>query len=244
MLRIFLTVSVLFWNHLAAQNPVEEAIELCERDDCLNAEVIIKDKNYDEAELESRQWVQTEVDAEDIERALAIGLEKLFSYARCGNVAGTVVPLAAPWGVFGYLENGKIQQRFSVFLWIVPEVNNPPEPTDPTVTLQTGPRVWYYSRAFDTNVDEQETEERVIQLLKDLEQDNRPFNSTFFGIVYYSTHGLMAFDTKVDEQETEERVIRFLKDLEQDNRPFNSTIFGIAYFTTHGLMEIGFEKTG
>ncbi|XP_038654834.1 heme-binding protein 2-like [Scyliorhinus canicula] len=192
MLRIFLTVSVLFWNHLAAQNPVEEVIELCEWDDCLKSEVIIKDKNYDEAELESRQWVQTEVNVADIERALAIGLEKLFSYARCGNVAGTVVPLTAPWGVFGYLENGKIQQRFSVYLRIVPEVNNPPEPTDPTVTLQTEPRVWFYGRAFDTKVDDQQTEERVIQLLKDLEQDNRPFNSTFFSMSFFTTHGLMA----------------------------------------------------
>ncbi|XP_038654685.1 heme-binding protein 2-like [Scyliorhinus canicula] len=191
MLRIFLTVSVLFWNHLAAQNPVGKVIELCERDDCLKPEVVIKDKNYYEFEFEFRQWVQTEVDAEDIESALAIGLEKLFSYARCGNVAATVVPLSAPWGFFGYLENGKIQQRFSVFLRIVSEVNNPPEPTDPTVTLQTGPLLWYYIRTFDTKVDDQQTEERVIQLLKDLEKDNRPFNSTFFGVPYYSTHGLM-----------------------------------------------------
>ncbi|XP_038654795.1 heme-binding protein 2-like [Scyliorhinus canicula] len=150
------------------------------------------DNNYYEFEFEFLQWVQTDVDAADIERALAIGLEKLFSYARCGNVAATVVPLSAPWGVFGYLENGKIQQRFSVFLWIVPEVNNPPEPTDPTVTLQTGPHLWYYIRIFDTKVDEQETEERVIQLLKDLGQDNRPFNSTFFAVTYFTTHGLMS----------------------------------------------------
>ncbi|XP_038654796.1 heme-binding protein 2-like [Scyliorhinus canicula] len=148
-------------------------------------------ENYIENEFEERKWVQTEVNATDIESALAIGLEKLFSYARCGNVAGTVVPLTAPWGFVGYLENGKIQQRFSVYLLIVPEVNNPPEPTDPTVTLQTGPRVWYYTRVFDTNVDDQQTEERVIRLLKDLEQDNRPFNSTFFGIAYFTTHGLM-----------------------------------------------------
>ncbi|XP_072356868.1 uncharacterized protein [Scyliorhinus torazame] len=192
MLRIVLTVSFLFWNQLAAQNPVDEVIKLCERDDCLKPEVVINDKNYDEVELEFRQWVQTEVGAVDIKSALAIGLDKLFSYARCGNVAGTVIPLTASWGVFGYLKNGKIQQRFSVFVLIVPEVINPPEPTDPAVTLQTGPHIWYYGRVFDKKVDEQQTEELVIQLLKDLEQDNQPFNSTFFDITYFNTHGLMA----------------------------------------------------
>ncbi|XP_072356857.1 uncharacterized protein [Scyliorhinus torazame] len=191
MLRIFLTVSVLFWNQLAAQDAVDEVIKLCERDDCLIPEVVINDKNYDEAELEFRQWIQTEVDAVDIKSALAIGLDKLFSYARCGNVAGTVIPLAASWGVVGYLKNGKIQQRFSVFVLIVPEVINPPEPTDPAVTLQTGPPVWFYGRVFDKKVDEQQTEELVIQLLKDLEQDNQPFNSTFFDITYLNTEGLM-----------------------------------------------------
>ncbi|XP_072356436.1 uncharacterized protein [Scyliorhinus torazame] len=191
MLRIFLTVSVLFWNQLAAQDALDEVIELCDQEDCLKAAVIIQDKNYDEAELEYRQWVQTDVDAVDIKSALAIGLDKLFSYARCGNVAGTVIPLAAPWGVVGYLKNGKIQQRFSVFVWIVPEVINPPEPTDPAVTLQTGPPVWFYGRVFDKKVDEQQTEELVIQFLKDLEQDNQPFNSTFFDITYLNTEGLM-----------------------------------------------------
>ncbi|XP_072356715.1 uncharacterized protein [Scyliorhinus torazame] len=191
MLRIFLTVSVLFWNQLAAQDALDEEIELCDQVDCLKAAVIIQDKNYDEAELEYRQWVHTEVDAVDIKSALPIGLDKLFSYARCGNVAGTVIPLAAPWGVFGYLKNGKIQQRFSVFVLIVPEVINPPEPTDPAVTLQTGPPVWYYSRVFDKKVDEQQTEELVIQFLKDLEQDNQPFNSTFFAIAYLNTQGFM-----------------------------------------------------
>ncbi|XP_072356844.1 heme-binding protein 2-like [Scyliorhinus torazame] len=191
MLRIVLTVCVLFWNQLAAQDAVDEMIELCEQEECLKPEVIIKDKNYDEFEFGFCRWVQTEVDAVDIESALAIGQEKLFSYARCGNVAGTVIPLSAPWGVFGYLENGKIQQRFSVFVLIVPEVINPPEPTDPAVTLQPGPPVWYYVRAFDKKVNEQQTEELVIQLLKDLEQDNQPFNSTFFGIGYFDTQGLM-----------------------------------------------------
>ncbi|XP_072356864.1 uncharacterized protein [Scyliorhinus torazame] len=192
MLRIVLTVSVLFWNQLAAQDALDEGLELCEKDDCLKPAVIIEDNNYIEMEFKEREWVQTEVDAVDIKSALAIGLDKLFSYARCGNVAGTVIPLSASWGVVGYLKNGKIQQRFSVYVRIVPEVINPPEPTDPAVTLQTAPPVWFYGRIFDKKVDEQQIEERVIQFLKDLEQDNQPFNSTFFRIAYLNTQGLMA----------------------------------------------------
>ncbi|XP_072350270.1 uncharacterized protein [Scyliorhinus torazame] len=191
MLRIVLTVCVLFWNQLAAQDAVDKVIELCEQNDCLGPAVIIEEKNYVEMEFKVRQKVQTEVDAVDIESAVAIGLEKLFSYARCGNVAGTIVPVSAPWGVFGYLKNGEIQQRFLVFLTIVPEVTNPPQPTDPTVETVTVPAVWYYGRIFDKKVDEQQIEEHVSQLLKDLEHDNQPFNSTFFGIAYLSTHGLM-----------------------------------------------------
>ncbi|GCB84030.1 hypothetical protein scyTo_0024838, partial [Scyliorhinus torazame] len=105
--------------------------------------------------------------------------------------AGTIVPVDAPWGVYGYLENGKIQQKFRVFLEIVPGVINPPEPTDPTVKTVFTPPVWYYTRSFDKKVDEQQIEERVIQLLKDLEQDNQPFKGTYFVIAFFNIRGLM-----------------------------------------------------
>ncbi|XP_072356453.1 uncharacterized protein [Scyliorhinus torazame] len=191
MLRIFLTVSVLIWNQLAAQDAVAEGLGLCEKEDCLTPAVIIEDKNYLEAQFKKRLRVQTEVDAVDIKSALAIGLDKLFSYARCGNVAGTIVPLSAPWGVFGYLKNGKIQQRFRVFLVIVPQVINPPQPTDPTVEIVTAPPVWYYGRAFDTKVDEQQMEEHLFQIMKDLEQDNQSFDSTYFIMDIFTIDGLM-----------------------------------------------------
>ncbi|XP_072356869.1 uncharacterized protein [Scyliorhinus torazame] len=191
MLRIFLTVSVLFWNQLAALDVAEEVIGFCNENDCQKPAEIIEDKNYLEAQFKKRLRVQTEVDAVDIKSALAIGLDKLFSYARCGNVAGTIVPLSAPWGVFGYLKNGKIQQRFRVFLVIVPQVINPPQPTDPTVEIVTAPPVWYYGRAFDTKVDEQQMEEHLFQLMKDLEQDNQSFDSTYFIMDIFTIGGLM-----------------------------------------------------
>ncbi|XP_038654999.1 uncharacterized protein LOC119967051 [Scyliorhinus canicula] len=191
MLRIFLTVSVLFWNQLAAQDPVQQMIELCDADDCIRPVGIIEDKNYEEMEYKFRQRVETEVHAVNFKNAMEIGLEKLFNYSRCGNAAGTVVPISAPWGVFGYLENGKIQQRFRVYLQIVTEVINPPEPTDPTVETVFAPPVWYFVRGFDKKVDEEQIEERVTQLLKDLEQDNQPFKGTFFGIGFFNTRGLM-----------------------------------------------------
>ncbi|XP_038654837.1 uncharacterized protein LOC119966955 [Scyliorhinus canicula] len=190
MLRIFLTVSVLFWNHLAAQNLVGKVIELCDENDCQKPSIFVEDKNYDEVQFKERKRVETEVDAEDIESALAIGLEKLFSYARCGNVAGTIVPLSAPWGVIGYLKNGEIQQKFRVFLVIVPQVTNPPAPTDPTVEIVTAPPVWYYGRAFDTKVDKKQMEERLFQIMKDLEQDNQSFDSTYFIMDIFNTDGL------------------------------------------------------
>ncbi|XP_072356846.1 uncharacterized protein [Scyliorhinus torazame] len=190
MLRIVLTVCVLFWNQLAAQDAVVEMIKLCEQDECIKPEVIIKDKNYIEFEYQIRQKVETEVDGVDIKTAVAIGLEKLFSYARCGNVAGTIVPVSAPWGVYGFLKNGEIQQRFRVFLEVVPQVTNPPQPTDPTVEIVTEPHVWYYGRVFDTKVNEQQMEERVIQLLMELEQDNQSFDNTYFVIAFLNIEGL------------------------------------------------------
>ncbi|XP_072356853.1 uncharacterized protein [Scyliorhinus torazame] len=191
MLRIFLTVSVLFWNQLAALDVAEEVIGFCNENDCQKPAETIEDKNYLEAQFKKRLRVQTEVDAVDIKSALAIGLDKLFSYARCGNVAGTIVPLSAPWGVFGYLKNGKIQQRFRVFLEIVPQVTNPPQPTDPTVEIVTAPPVWFYGRAFDTKVDEQQMEEHLFQIMKDLEQDNQSFDSTYFIMDIFTIDGLM-----------------------------------------------------
>ncbi|GCB76874.1 uncharacterized protein [Scyliorhinus torazame] len=191
MLRIFLTVSVLFWNQLAAQNVIEEALKVCEQTDCLKPTEIIKDKSYIEMKVEFHRRVEAEVHAVNFKSAMEIGLKKLFNYSRCGNVAGTIIPVSSPWGVFGYLENDKIQQKFRVFVEIVPEVMNPPEPKDPTVKIVKGPPVWYYTRNFDKKVDEKQIEERVIQLLKDLEQDNQPFNRTFFVIGISNTHGQM-----------------------------------------------------
>ncbi|XP_038654696.1 uncharacterized protein LOC119966789 [Scyliorhinus canicula] len=191
MLRIFLTVSVLFWNQLAAEKAVEEALDICGETDCLKPIEIIKDKNYNELEVGFHRRVETEVHAVNFQSAMEIGLEKLFNYSRCGNAAGTIIPISSPWGVFGYFENGKIQQEFGVFVEIVPEVMNPPEPKDPTVKIVNVPHVWYYARGFDNKVDDEQIEERVIQLLKDLEQDNQPFNRKIFAIAFTNTQGLM-----------------------------------------------------
>ncbi|GCB77142.1 hypothetical protein scyTo_0020546 [Scyliorhinus torazame] len=191
MLRIFLTVSVLFWNQLAAQEQLKSVIDFCQDADCLEPVAAILDKNYNELEFDFRQLVQTDAYGEDMKDAVDSNLMKLFNYSRCGNVAGTIVPLSAPWGARGYLENGTIQEIFKVFTLIVPQVNNPPEPLDPTVEIGIGPPVWFYTRAFDHSVDAAEVKELVTQFLGDLEKDNQPFNRTTFVIAAFNTHGLM-----------------------------------------------------
>ncbi|GCB79180.1 hypothetical protein scyTo_0021269, partial [Scyliorhinus torazame] len=87
MLRIFLTVSVLFWNQLAAQNATDEVFDLCDEVHCLKPVFIIKGENYDVMKFQTHQWIQTEVYGMDMESALEIGLEKLFNYARLSNSA-------------------------------------------------------------------------------------------------------------------------------------------------------------
>ncbi|XP_038654960.1 uncharacterized protein LOC119967030 [Scyliorhinus canicula] len=201
MLRIFLTVSVLFWNQLAAQNAVDKVLDLCEEVHCVQPEFIIQGESYDLMKFPSHQWVQTEVFGMDMESALEVGLEKLFNYSQLMNTAGTIVPISAPWGVLGSLENGAIQETFVIFLLLVPELSEAPEPTDEELQLGSTSDTWLYVRAFDEEADEDEIEDRVAQFQNDLEEDDQNFGE-LFRMAWYNTRGLMfiAFE-RTDEPE-------------------------------------------
>ncbi|XP_041044523.1 heme-binding protein 2-like [Carcharodon carcharias] len=187
MLRLFLTVSVLSWQQLAAQDEVEN---FCYENDCIEPAEVIVDKNYEEKKFLHLQAVQTVVTGVDMNRAIETGLEKLFNYSHFSNAAGTIVPISAPWGVFESIENGTMEQTFIIYVLIVAEVITPPEPTDQTVQLESRSFDWYYVRVFDQKVDEQQYEKLVTEFRQDLEQDNQHFDPRF-SISFYSTHGLM-----------------------------------------------------
>ncbi|XP_078397478.1 heme-binding protein 2-like [Cetorhinus maximus] len=187
MLRLFLTVFVLFWHQLAA---LDEVNNFCHQKHCIEPTEVIQHKNYEERKYQPFHWIYTTVAGMDMNRAVETGLKKLFSYSHFSNAAGTVVPISAPWGVIGQLANGKIQQAFRVSIVIVPEVISPPEPTDKTIKLKKEPTSSYYARTFDKKVDEQQYEELVNKLQQDLQQDNRQFDPRFI-IAFYNTRGLM-----------------------------------------------------
>ncbi|XP_078397511.1 uncharacterized protein LOC144680419 [Cetorhinus maximus] len=187
MLRLFLTVSVLFWQQLAAHDKVDI---FCRENHCVEPAEVIQHKNYEEKKFLHPRWLETMVHGMDINRAIETGLERLFNYSHFSNAAGTIVPISAPWGVIGQLASGKIEQTFRVYVSIVPEVISPPEPTDQTVKIVREPPSSYYLRTFDRKVDEKQYEELVKKFLRDLEQDNRHVYPRFF-IALYNTHGLM-----------------------------------------------------
>ncbi|XP_038654959.1 uncharacterized protein LOC119967029 [Scyliorhinus canicula] len=191
MLRIFLTVSVLFWNQLAAQDPAEEALDFCQDEDCLKPVEAILGSNYDVLEFDFRQLVTTDCSGTNARLVVDDGLIKIANYSLGENAAGTVVPVFPPWGALGYLENGEVQQKFNVFIPIVPQVINPPDPTDPTIEIVIRPPTLYFVRGFDNKVDDEQIKVRVTQFMKDLEQDNQPFNRTTFTMAIFSTQGLM-----------------------------------------------------
>ncbi|XP_038654952.1 uncharacterized protein LOC119967021 [Scyliorhinus canicula] len=200
MLRIFLTVSVLFWNQLAAEKAVNEVIDFCQDADCLEPVEAILGKNYNELEFDFRQWIATDAYGDNIQDAVDFNLMKFFNYSRCGNVADTIVPISAPWGFRGYLENGTVQQIFKVYTLIVPQVNDPPEPLDPTVKIGIGTPIWFYTRSFDHSFHPPEVKELVTQFMGDLEKDNQPFNRTTFIIAVFNTLGLMEIGFEKIEQ--------------------------------------------
>ncbi|XP_078397477.1 heme-binding protein 2-like [Cetorhinus maximus] len=183
MLRLFLTVSVLFWQQLAAQDEVNN---FCVENDCIEPAEVIVDKNYEEKKFLHFQYVQTLVTGMDMNRAIETGLERLFNYSHFSNAAGTIVPISAPWTVSGFMEKGTMEQTFIISVMIVAEVISPPEPTDQTVQLWSGSSDWYYVRAFDKKVDEQQYEKLVTEFQQDLEQDNQHFDPRF--IIFFFTH--------------------------------------------------------
>ncbi|XP_078397472.1 heme-binding protein 2-like [Cetorhinus maximus] len=187
MLRLFLTVSVLFWHQLAGQDEVEN---FCYENGCIEPAEVIVDKNYEEKKFLHFQAVATVVTGMDMNRAIETGLERLFNYSHFSNAAGTIVPISAPWTVSGSMEKGTMEQTFVISVLIVAEVISPPEPTDQTVQLWSGSSDWYYVRAFDQKLDGQQYEKLVTEFLKDLEQDNQNFGPRFH-ISFYNTHGLM-----------------------------------------------------
>ncbi|XP_078069765.1 uncharacterized protein LOC144494064 [Mustelus asterias] len=186
MLRLFLTVSVLFWNQLAAHN--QELYQFCNGIGCTVPGKIIQHETYAEVKFHPMQWVETQVESMD---ALQTGLEKLFNYSHFGNDAGTIIPLTAPWGISGRLDSGKLLPRFRVYIPIAPEVNNPPEPTDQEVNVRSKYDCSYFVRAFVQKVEVEQHPELVTEFLKDLEQDNRNFDRSYFDIAFYNTNGPM-----------------------------------------------------
>ncbi|XP_078069764.1 heme-binding protein 2-like [Mustelus asterias] len=196
MLRLFLTVSVLFWNQLAAQDEAEEVNQFCKHLHCLEPLTIIKGEKYDIMEFADLQWVETVVDGMNND-AFQVGLEKLFNYSHFGNDAGTAVPASAPWGVIGTLKNGEIQSRCIVFLMFVPELEIIPEPLDETVGIGGVPSNWFYVRTFEQKVEIEQYPELVTEFMKDLEQDNKKFDDNLFVVATYSTKGLMEIGFKV-----------------------------------------------
>uniref|UniRef100_UPI00398ED567 heme-binding protein 2-like n=1 Tax=Pristiophorus japonicus TaxID=55135 RepID=UPI00398ED567 len=191
MLRLCLTVSVLFGRQIAAKEEYHEGIDFCGDYGCPQPIEMIQFNNYDEMEYLPVQWIVTEVNGMDIKSALATGLDKLQNYSWFLNAADTIVPVSAPWGLQGYLVNGTIQQKFGVFVVLVPELTSPPEPTDPTIKIGMSHIGWFYVRTFDTKVDDQQYEGRVIEFLNDLEKDKQSFDRSFFYLVFFNTNGLM-----------------------------------------------------
>ncbi|XP_059501147.1 uncharacterized protein LOC132209523 [Stegostoma tigrinum] len=191
MLRILLTVLVLFGHQIAAEDLEQKAINLCNGIDCPEPVQVIQDKNYKEMQYKHVQWIGTKVDGMGLQEAEEIGLKTLLSYAAFHNAEETIVPVTAPWGIRGYIENGIILQNHDVFVNVVPQVKSFPAPTDPKVKFGNISAGWYFVRAVDGKLEDKQYEEHVLEFLKDLEEDNQPFEPRFFALNFYSRSGLM-----------------------------------------------------
>ncbi|XP_067839806.1 heme-binding protein 1-like [Heptranchias perlo] len=191
MLRLCLTVSVLFGHQIAGKEVEQEMIDLCDDVFCIEPTEIIPYNNYELMEYAAFQWIETEVNGTDMKTAVRTGLDKLMKYAHFSNAADTIVPVSAPLGLTGFLVNGTLQQKFFITLTVPVQVVSPPEPTDQTVKIGTSPGGWYYVRVFDTKVYGQHYHELVMEFLNDLEQDKQSFDRRFFSISWFSTDGIM-----------------------------------------------------
>ncbi|XP_059501706.1 uncharacterized protein LOC132209564 [Stegostoma tigrinum] len=203
MLTLFLTVSVLFGHQVAARKKVEEVDNFCEELDCLLPETAILENGYEEVTFNPTPWLETAVDGKNLNDAVKAGLDRLFNYSQFNNDEETIVPLTPPWGVIGYIEDGKIQNNFKVFVILPPHAKKAPKPTDTLVQIGQKISAPFYLMAFDesdgSNLSSEQYEGRVFQLMKALEADNRPFDKTFFYIGWFNGHGLMevAFQKKI-----------------------------------------------
>ncbi|XP_072404696.1 uncharacterized protein [Chiloscyllium punctatum] len=170
-------------------DPEQEVIDLCTHVDCPEPEQVIQDKNYKEMQYSAIQWIETKVDGMDLVCAVEFGLKILLNYAAFNNAEETIVPVTAPWGATGHLVNGTISQKHEVLL--APQVKSPPAPTDPTVKFKNISDGWYFVRAIDRKLEEKQYEEHVLEFVKDLEEDNQPFEAGIFSLNFFSRCGLM-----------------------------------------------------
>ncbi|XP_072407085.1 uncharacterized protein [Chiloscyllium punctatum] len=193
MLRIFLTVSVLFGHQIAARETEQEVIKFCNQVDCLKPDQVIEGKDYDEIEFPHIQWAETAVHVSvlktDLEREMEISLDKLFNYAFFGNADETIVPLTAPWVCAGYVVNQTFSETVYVGVGIVPEVRSMPEPTDQTIKLKELTPGHYFVKTFHEKFEWEEYKELVLDFLKELEEEKGTFEWRYI-IVWYKKGGL------------------------------------------------------
>jgi hypothetical protein len=113
-------------------------------------------EGYEERLYPAQKWVKTQVNDISKDAATSPMFQKLFAFISGQNDKGVQVPMTSP--VTTYIQPGagpNCESTFTMAFYIPPTFQeNPPKPTDETVSIEERPEIRVFARAFQGPADE------------------------------------------------------------------------------------------
>ncbi|KAJ3607126.1 hypothetical protein NHX12_026640 [Muraenolepis orangiensis] len=134
-------------------------------------------EDYEVRTYHSAKWVSTTTTGLQWDPCISTGFRKLFKYIQGTNQNNTSVEMTAP--VACLVEPGAgpaCESSFTVSFYIPEELQeNPPQPSDETVFLETKKEFTVYVRGYGGFSKEESKRENLLKLMESLQRDGVPF---------------------------------------------------------------------
>ncbi|KAM9315384.1 heme-binding protein 2-like [Gastrophryne carolinensis] len=164
---------------LGASQAGNEKPSFCGNNDCPVYQVVKKYENFEHRMYEESRWVTTPMEQDYFGFEMVKSFRRLFKYITGNNAEGLKINMTVP--VLIYVPGKQSPDDNSTMSFFVPpELQNPPQPLDPNVYLESSPRVSFFVKSFGGYALEYQYSKQASRLAEELHTLGLAFDDTFF----------------------------------------------------------------